>query len=125
MLCDAFAGPVTNAGTLSLGTRTLNVAGSYTQTASGTLRLNVNGFGAGQFGRVAASGALNLDGTLDVTMGFAPMTAEDLQLLSGASTTGSFASTKVRTLDRRTTIVTYSPGGVVLSLPAPTLFAVR
>src|SRR5262249_47047372 len=63
---------VTNNGTINLGgsgaAGQLNVTGTYTQSSTGVLNVEIAGTAAGsQFDQLAISGAATLDGTLNVT----------------------------------------------------------
>jgi autotransporter-associated beta strand protein len=59
---------VLNSGIISAGnpTGTLTVSGNYTQRSNGTLRIQVGGTAAGQFGLLAISGHATLSGTLQI-----------------------------------------------------------
>jgi hypothetical protein len=88
---------LTNAGVVSPGTATgaglLTVTGNYTQT--GTLNIKLGGLTAGtDFDQLAVSGAVMLDGTLNVTDfgGFAPAAGNTFLFLAFASSTGDFAT---------------------------------
>ena len=61
-------GSVVNGGIVSPGDSpgTLTVSGNYTQTAGGTLRIEVAGLGANQHDLLAVGGSANLAGTLQV-----------------------------------------------------------
>ena len=91
-------GNLTNtAGTVRPGSSpgSLTVGGNYTQGASGTLEVDVNGTAQGtQYDRLSVGGAASLDGTLAVVKGagFAPQPADTFQFLTSASRTGTFAS---------------------------------
>jgi hypothetical protein len=89
------AGPLTNSGTITLGPGSkLSVAGAYTQTAGG-LRVQIGGTPAsGQFGKLAASGAANLAGTLTVSLanGFTPGSNQSFPVVTFASRNGDFTT---------------------------------
>jgi hypothetical protein len=89
------AGPLTNSGTITLGPGdTLSVTGAYTQTAGG-LRVQIGGTPAsGQFGKLAASGAANLAGTLTVSLvnGFTPGVNQSFPVVTFASRNGDFTT---------------------------------
>ncbi len=61
-------GNVLNSGTVSPGASigTLTINGNYTQTASGTLRIEVAGASPGQYDVLAVNGRANLGGRLQV-----------------------------------------------------------
>src|SRR5262249_20772465 len=82
------AGTLTNRGTLTVGPASnLMVTGKFTQTAAGTLSVQIGGTPAsGQFGQVAVAGQAALDGTLALALvnGFGPTTGQTYQLLTFA-----------------------------------------
>lgn len=80
---SSVGGTLSNAGTLSIPEHggnysTLSVGGNYTQAGNGTLRLGVNGTGAGQYSQLSVTGSASLNGTLavDVASG-SPLTLGD------------------------------------------------
>jgi hypothetical protein len=87
------AGGLTNSGSLSIG-GAVDVKGSYTQAAEGTLVEQIGGTGAGQFGQLTATGTASLAGALDVdlTGGFQPGVGDNFAFLSAASVVGQFGS---------------------------------
>ncbi len=91
------AGAVTNAAIVSPGAPggVLTVAGSYSQTAAGTLDVELVANTAGGYGQLAAQGAVTLDGTLAVSLasGFLPISDSSFPVVTGASVTGQFATT--------------------------------
>ena len=100
-LCDA-AGTVyevealfSNSGNVTLApASTLDVPGTFTQTAGGTLTTQVGGNPAsGQFGRVTTTGPTTLGGTLGVNLvnGFGPVAGQQFSILTFPSATGSFS----------------------------------
>jgi hypothetical protein len=113
-------GEVTNAaGRVAPGASAgmLTIDGDYIQEAPGTLAVEVNGPGAGDFDRLAVAGVARLAGTLAVTAGFDPAQATSFQILSSAARTGTFATVTGTTL----------PGGKRFELvyPAATPFGAR
>ena len=131
-------GDVVNAGIVS-PSGILTIAGDYTQTATGTLNLEIGGLAAGTFfGQLAVAGDLNLDGTaLNVNLadGFAPLTGDSFRIVdrTGAgSVNGSFAGLaegSILGVDDSKLHVTYSGGtgdDVVLTAInlAPTIDAI-
>jgi len=87
-------GTVTNAGTISLtgsDSTATPTGGTFTQTSSGILNVQINGTGAGQFGQLTV-GQAALGGTLSVTVanGYFPPPAATFQILSSNSITGTF-----------------------------------
>ena len=88
---------VTNAGQVIPG-RTgtaglLAINGTYTQTASGSLDVDLGGTTAGsQYDQLAVSGTATLGGTVDVSLinGFVPALGNTFQPLTFASSSGTF-----------------------------------
>jgi hypothetical protein len=79
---------------------TLTLSGNYIQGAGGTLAIEVEGTGAGQFDRLAVGGNAALGGTLSLqpSAGYvaAAATGDDVGFLTyGGTRTGQFASTSV------------------------------
>ena len=70
---------------------TLHVAGSYTQSGGGTLRIHAD---TGTNGKLAATGAAQLGGVLDVqdAPGYTPSPGDVLGVLTAGSRTGTFSS---------------------------------
>ena len=84
-------GQVIPGGTGAAGTLTIN--GSYTQTATGTLDIDIGGTTAGsQYDQLAVSGTATLGGTVNVALinGFQPALGNTFQPLTFASSTGNF-----------------------------------
>jgi hypothetical protein len=73
----------------------LTINGNYTQTAAGTLNIEIGGRTAGsQYDRLAVSGTATLDGTLSVTLvnGFQPSPGDTFAVLTFGAHSGTFAS---------------------------------
>jgi hypothetical protein len=90
-------GSVVNAANVSPGhsSGVLNITGSYTQTAAGTLAMAVNGYNAGiDYSQLKVSGAASLAGTLNVSFaaGFHPYAGDSFDLMTYGSETGAFGS---------------------------------
>jgi hypothetical protein len=93
-------GNVTNGGTFTPGgdgtIGTVNIQGSYTQTSSGTLKIDVGGTTSGTDDQVNVTGAATLGGTLNVNIvnGFAPTRGSTLvtQVMTFGSRSGDFAT---------------------------------
>jgi hypothetical protein len=85
-------GSVLNAGTLTLGTRTLSVSGDYTQTSTGTLKVSVQNIST--YGRIVASGQASLAGTVTFTWisGYAPAAGHQLNFLQATQVSGTWSS---------------------------------
>ncbi len=98
----------------------LSITGNYTQGAAGTLAVDIAGPAAGTgYSRLAVSGNATLDGTLDVTNGFAPSAGQTFMVLTaGGTRSGSFATTDVH--GHPTYTVDENPADVTLvpNLPA-------
>jgi hypothetical protein len=76
----------------------LTVTGDYTQTAAGILDIAIGGTGRGQYGQLAVSGSVSLDGTVNVllTGGFTPATGDNFQIVtSSMPLSGVFATANV------------------------------
>ncbi len=90
------SGNFTTSGTLVLGAGgQLHVTGNETETAAGTLNIQIAGTPAsGQFGAVAATGTATLGGTLQLTFAksFTPQVGQDFPVLTYASASGSFST---------------------------------
>lgn len=113
---------VNNAGAavepgLSAGTLAIN--GAYNQSASGALRVEIGGTGAGQFDVLSVSGAATLGGELNVQTinGFSPTTGNTFVILTAGSISGTFGVlTGAAGFD-----VTYTPTQVILTATTPQL----
>ena len=93
----AISGTVDNAAaTVEPGTSagTLTISGGYTQGAAGTLYIELAGTSAGQYDKLAVSGAASLGGTLHVEPidGFVPEVGQQFTVMTFGSRTGEFAS---------------------------------
>src|SRR5262249_42870873 len=74
---------------------TLMINGSYTQTATGILDIDIGGTTGGtQYDQLAVSGAATLGGTIDVAHinGFQPAFGNSFQVLTFGSSSGNFAT---------------------------------
>ncbi|MFN2468821.1 MAG: hypothetical protein ABR521_11905 [Gaiellaceae bacterium] len=91
---------------------TLSVTGSYTQTAAGTLRIEIAGTSPGtQYDRLAVSGMATLAGTLSgvTSGGFTPTSGQMFQVVTFGSASGTFTTVNAPGFD-----VEYHPGDVTL-----------
>jgi hypothetical protein len=100
----------------------LSITGDYTQGAGGTLAADIAGSAPGSgYSRLAVSGNVMLDGTLDVSNGFVPATGQAFQVLTAGGTLGgAFSSTVVH--GEPGYDVQYNPKDVTLlahALPVP------
>jgi hypothetical protein len=89
---------VSNAGQVSPGASPgiLNITGTYTQTSTGTLNIEIGGLTAGtEFDRLTITGSATLNGTLNVSSidGFAPSPGNSFQIMTFSSRSGSFTTT--------------------------------
>ena len=87
------AGQVIPGGTGAAGLLTIN--GTYTQTASGSLDVDLGGTTAeSQYDQLAVSGTASLGGTLDVALihSFQPVVGDTFRVVSFGSSSGNFAS---------------------------------
>ncbi|MFI5458602.1 MAG: beta strand repeat-containing protein, partial [Isosphaerales bacterium] len=85
-------GQVIPGGTGSVGLLTIN--GNYTQTASGSLNVELGGTTAGSSDQLAVSGPASLDGTLNVSLinNFQPAVGNTFQVLSFGNSSGNFGT---------------------------------
>jgi autotransporter-associated beta strand protein len=93
----SLAGNLVNSGIVSPGDSpgTLTVGGNYTQSAGGTLRIEVAGLAAGQHDLLAVSGHANLAGTLQLIAlgGFKLQVGNQLTFLTATGgVSGSFST---------------------------------
>jgi len=80
-------------GTLNADPQAINVKGNYTQTAGGTLQLQVAGASPGQYDYLNVGGNAALGGTLQlISLGFQPKAGNQLTLVTtGGVVSGRFA----------------------------------
>jgi hypothetical protein len=102
---------------------TLNINGTYTQDAMGTLIIDLGGTGSGQFGVLSITGLANLDGTVDFTTvnGFAPAIGDDFTFLLASSISGDFANLVLTNWScpaNATCTLDFAPGSVTLDIDA-------
>jgi len=96
----------------------LTVAGSYTQTPSATLVIQIGGAGAGQVSVLNILGNANLNGYLDPVLvnGFVPAIGQSFTFRNYASFTGFFPRIENLVFDhgRKRWVVAYNPTSAVL-----------
>ena len=98
-------GSLTNSGEVDLGSSpgTLIIDGNYSQTAAGTLSLNVGGTTAGsQFDQITIFGSAAFDGTLavHVTNGFGPSLPQSFTVITAnGGSSGAFAVANLPSID--------------------------
>ena len=90
-------GNASNAGTVGPGASagSLTITGNYTQTSAGTLAIEIGGLSTGtQYDQLNVTGAVTLDGTLDVTLinSFTPVAGNTFRILTFGSKSGAFAA---------------------------------
>ena len=88
-------GGFTNQNLLAIGKAgRLNVQGAFTQNAVAIIRLDIAGTAAGTFGRVTATGAATINGTLDLRLvdAFVPNVSDVFTVFTYASRTGTFVT---------------------------------
>jgi len=83
-----------NSGTLKADPQPINVKGNYTQNASGTLQLTVDGPNAGQYDFLNVTGNASLNGTLALANGgYNPQANDKLTLVTtGGAVSGKFGA---------------------------------
>jgi hypothetical protein len=94
-------GNVTSSATFNIGDTAMRagaetVTGTYTQTSSGALDIDIGGVTAGtQYDQLTISGAASLNGTLnlDLINGFIPTTSDTFDILNASSLGGTMFST--------------------------------
>ena len=90
------SGNLVNNGTITIGpTNSITVNGTYTQSSTGTLDVQLgNAPSTGVFGSMAISGAATLAGALkaDLTYGYTPSTIDSFTPITYASESGGFTS---------------------------------
>ena len=105
---DSAVAPVGQLAVGSAGSGTLlvaeygvvDIAGGYTQTATGTLEIQLGGDSLGQYGRIEVLGDADLDGSLDITLGgaFQPGPGDVFEVLSASLVLGTFTEASLPVL---------------------------
>lgn len=89
---------VTNSGTLAPGNSpgTFTINGDYTATSTAIHRFEVGGTANGQYDVLKTSGAVNLNGTLNVSLinGYIPTTADNITIITG-TINGTFSTANI------------------------------
>jgi hypothetical protein len=112
--------PVNNAAQVNPGSSPgiLTINGAYTQMASGTLNIELGGTTLGtQYDQLNVTGAVTLDGTLNVTTigGFMPVSGNAFKVLTFTSKTNDFATKNGLNLGSGTNLIpTYSASDLTL-----------
>jgi uncharacterized repeat protein (TIGR03803 family) len=123
-------GTVANGGAVAPGNPmgTLTVNGSYAQSASGALNIEIGGMTAGsQYDQLAITGGASLNGTLNIvfTNGFLPHIGDLFTILTCGSLTGTFPTVNGATAANGLTMVpVYSGTQVILVAESPALTVV-
>jgi hypothetical protein len=118
---SASGGVSNTGGSIEPGTSTgiLSITGSLTQTAGGSVSVELRGTTPGSgHDRLAVTGAVSLNGTLNVTLigGFVPESGDTFTILtSGSAVTGTFAAVN----PPGPFTVMYLPNAVVLGVASP------
>jgi hypothetical protein len=118
-------GLVSGTGTVSPGRSAgpLNIAGSYSPGSTGTLAIGISGATTAgtDFGKLAATGAVTLNGTLAIQTqsGYTPPLGTTYTILTGGSVSGTFSSVTGVNLTDRQYKVTYNATSVVLTVVQP------
>jgi RHS repeat-associated protein len=115
-------GNVVNAAQITPGNApgVLMITGNYTQTSAGTLNIEIGGTTPGSgYDQLNISGTAALDGTLNISLinGFGPAFGQTFQIMSFASSSGTFATINGLTLGFKT-LFTVSLGASSLVLNA-------
>jgi predicted outer membrane repeat protein len=101
---------VSNDGLVEPGgsTGSLTIDGDYTQSATGTLSIELDGYVPGAFDQLLVTGNAGLDGALEVVLlgGFVPQLAGDQRIIVAPSILGNFATESIPAL----------PGSFLLAL---------
>jgi hypothetical protein len=99
---------------------TFTISGSYTQTATGTLDIPVNGATAGtQYGRMVVSNGASLNGILNIKRkaGFVPAIGTNFTILTGSVVSGRFSTVNGAAINSAEHFaVNYSSNAVTLTV---------
>ena len=113
---------VTNSGIFAPGgagsASVINVTGNFTQTATGTLRVELGGTAVTAFDRLIVTGTTTLAGTLNLALisSFTPAPAANFQFLTYASRTGTFSTIVGGDLGGgRQLLPTYNPTALLIT----------
>lgn len=88
-------GALIDPGTKTPGEGLLTIAGNYTQTSAGTLRVDIKGTTPGvTYDQLSVSGTASLNGTLDImtARGFTPTPSDQFIVVTAQTRTGTFAT---------------------------------
>jgi hypothetical protein len=116
---------VLNAGRISPGLSpgVLTISGSYIQTPTGILDVEIGGDSAGLFDKLTITGSAALAGTLDITLtGYVPMAGDSFQVVTFGFLSGFFTTINGLNLGNRVFLVPiYSSTDLTLVLRGPTI----
>jgi hypothetical protein len=109
-------GTITSSGTVSPGSPlgTLTITGSYTQSAVGSLFMQLGGIAPGQYDALAVSGTATLAGieTVSLTNGFIPTVNQTFNVVTAGNRIGQFATVAVPLLPNGVLRTLYPANGV-------------
>lgn len=113
---------ISNAGTVAPGASAgqIDITGTYTQSAAGTLAIEIGGPAAGaQYDRLAVSGAATLGGVMQVSLidGFVPSGNASFTVLTAGSVSSSFENVIFTNLPAGAIgSVSYGPSSVMVTI---------
>ncbi|HJQ99505.1 MAG TPA: hypothetical protein VJ826_14415, partial [Candidatus Polarisedimenticolaceae bacterium] len=102
---------------LSIGT--LALTGNYTQSASGSLDVQIGGHTAGtEYDQITVTGSATFAGAVNVTLanGFVPVGGDSFTLMTYASSTGAFSTSSLPPLAQGCWRTFYNPTALVLEV---------
>lgn len=75
----------------------MELGGDYTQLASATMKMDLEGSQPGEYDQLQVAGGVTLDGTLNVSMidGFVPATGQTFDIITADSVSGTFSNVVV------------------------------
>jgi hypothetical protein len=124
------AANILSGSTISIGAGdSVTTTGTFSQTSSGTLAIQLGGPPAGLFyGVLTSGGTASIDGTLSVTLanGYTPSVGDNFSLLTYPSETGTFATVQLPTSSSYTLVSSVNPTYTsVAALPTALLTTVN
>jgi len=97
----------------------LAITGTYTQLATGAMKLSIGGTTVGtQYSQLAITGAASLAGTLSAAQinAFVPTVGQTFTVLTASSVTGTFTNTTIAINSNEHYVVSYTATSVVLTV---------
>jgi hypothetical protein len=97
----------------------LAITGTYTQLATGTMKVSIGGTTLGtQFSQLQVSGAASLGGTLSAALvnGFTPTVGQTFTVLTASGVTGTFTNSTIAINGSEHFVVSYTSTSVVLTV---------